>query len=143
MKPSGLDQNIIFLCAEFSHRFSQVLAAEFKTHNIDVTAEQFSILVVLWYKDGISQKEISEQLNRDKTTVTRVLMNMKKNKLIRQVTDAADNRSNLVYLTAKGKEVQKAGVRISGELYMKVLKGIPQSQLQTGIGVLQKMTHAL
>jgi DNA-binding MarR family transcriptional regulator len=143
MKPAGLDQNIIFLCAEFSHRFSQVLAAEFKQHNIDITAEQFSILVVLWYKEGISQKEISEKLNRDKTTVTRVLMNMKKNKLIRQVTDTADNRSNLIYLTTKGKEIQKAGVKVSGELYLKVLKAIPQAQLLTSINVLQKMTQSL
>lgn len=143
MKPEGLDQNIIYLCAEFSHKFSQVLAAEFKQNDIDITAEQFSILVVLWYRDGVSQKEISEQLNRDKTTVTRVLMNMKKNKLIRQVTDAEDNRSNLVYLTAKGKEIQKAGVKVSGELYLKVLKGIPQAQLITGISVLQKMIQSL
>lgn len=143
MKPEGLDQNIIFLSAEFSHKFSQVLATAFKQNNIDITAEQFSILVVLWYKDGISQKEISEQLNRDKTTITRVLMNMKKNKLIRQVTDAADNRSNLVYLTSKGKEIQKAGVKVSGELYLKVLKSIPQAQLLTGINVLQKMLQAL
>lgn len=143
MKPEGLDQNIIYLSAEFAHRFSQVLAAAFKQHNIDITAEQFSILVVLWYRDGISQKEISEQLNRDKTTITRVLMNMKKNKLIKQVTDAEDNRSNLIYLTAKGKEIQKAGVQVSGQLYMKVLKGISQDQLLTGINVLQKMLQAL
>jgi DNA-binding MarR family transcriptional regulator len=143
MKPAGLDQNIIFLSAEFSHRFGQALAAAFKQHNIDITTEQFSVLVVLWYQDGISQKEISEKLNRDKTTITRVLMNMKKNKLIKQVTDAEDNRSNLVYLTAKGKEVQKAGVAVSGQLYTQVLKDIPQAQLSTGISVLQKMINAL
>ena len=143
MKPAGLDQNIIFLCAEFSHRFGQVLSAAFKDHGITVTTEQFSILVVLWYQDGISQKEIGEQLNRDKTTVTRVLMNMKKNKLIKQVTDAGDNRSNLVYLTAKGKEVQKKGVQVSGQLYQQVLKDVPAVQLTAGIGVLQKMLAAL
>ncbi len=143
MKPAGLDQNIIFLCAEFSHRFGQALSAAFKEHGITVTAEQFSILVVLWYQDGISQKEISEKLNRDKTTVTRVLMNMKKNKLIKQVTDAGDNRSNLVYLTGKGKEVQKKGVQVSGQLYQQVLKDVPAMQLTAGIGVLQKMLGAL
>ena len=143
MKPEGLDQNIIYQCAQFSHKFSQTLAAALKEHNIDITAEQFSILVVLWDKDGISQKEISEQLNRDKTTITRVLGNMKKSKLIRQVTDAEDNRSNLIYLTTKGREIQKAGVKVSGELYMKVLKGIPPAQLQVGLTVLHKMLHNL
>jgi DNA-binding MarR family transcriptional regulator len=143
MKPAGLDQNIIFLCAEFSHRFSQALAAAFKEHKIEVTAEQFSILVVLWYQDGISQKEISEKLNRDKTTITRVLINMKRNKLIRQVTDAEDNRSNLVYLTAKGKAMQKEGVQVSGQLYQQVLAAVPPAQLLTGIAVLQKMLQGV
>jgi DNA-binding MarR family transcriptional regulator len=143
MKPAGLDQNIIFLCAEFSHRFSQSLAVAFKEHGIAVTAEQFSILVVLWYQDGISQKEIGEKLNRDKTTVTRVLMNMKKNKLIKQVTDKEDNRSNLVYLTAKGKEIQKKGVQVSGQLYQQVLKDVPATQLMAGIHVVQTMLNAL
>jgi len=143
MKAPALDQNIIFLSAEFSHRFGQAMAAAFKQHKIDITAEQFAVLVVLWYQDGISQKEISEKLNRDKTTITRVLMNMKKSKLIKQVTDVEDNRSNLVYLTAKGKEVQKAGVAASGQLYMQVLKGIPAVQLATGINVLQKMLQSL
>ncbi|MDF2189365.1 MarR family winged helix-turn-helix transcriptional regulator [Paraflavitalea sp. CAU 1676] len=143
MKPAGLDQNIIYLCARFSHQFSQLMAATFKQHDIDITAEQFAILVALWYKDGVSQKEISEQLNRDKTTITRVLMNMKKNKLIRQVTDAADNRSNLIYLTEKGKAIQAAGVQVSGQLYKQVLKGITKSQLQEGVNVLQKMIHQL
>ena len=143
MKPAGLDQNIIFLCAEFSHRFSQALGAAFREAGITVTAEQFSILVVLWYQDGISQKEISEKLNRDKTTITRVLMNMKRSKLIKQVTDAEDNRSNLIYLTAKGKEVQKKGVEVSGRMYTKVLKDVPEAQLLTGIGLLQKMLQGL
>jgi DNA-binding MarR family transcriptional regulator len=143
MKAPALEQNIIFLSAEFSHRFGQAMAAAFKQHNIDITAEQFAVLVVLWYQDGISQKEISEKLNRDKTTITRVLMNMKKNRLIKQVTDAEDNRSNLVYLTAKGKEVQKAGVAASGQLYMQVLKGIPAAQLAIGVNVLQKMLQSL
>ncbi|WP_276481922.1 MarR family winged helix-turn-helix transcriptional regulator [Paraflavitalea pollutisoli] len=143
MKPASLDQNIIYLCADFSHKFSQAMAAAFRQHDIDITAEQFSILVALWYRDGMSQKEISEQLNRDKTTITRVLINMKKNKLIRQVTDANDNRSNLIYLTAKGKAIQQAGVSVAGRLYQQVLKDLSKTQLKAGIDILQKMIAAL
>lgn len=143
MKPASLDQNIIYLCADFSHKFSQAMAAAFREHDIDITAEQFSILVTLWYRDGISQKDISGQLNRDKTTITRVLMNMKKNKLIKQVTDANDNRSNLIYLTAKGRKLQQAGVGVAGAIYQKVLAGLAPAQLKTGIDMLQKMIRVL
>lgn len=143
MKPATLDQNIIYLCADFAHKFSQKMAIAFKEKGLDITAEQFSILVTLWYRDGISQKEISEQLNRDKTTITRVLINMKKGKLIKQVTDRNDNRSNLIYLTAKGKAVQKAGMQVAGQLYQQVLENISVAQLGAGIQVLQKMVRSL
>lgn len=143
MRPASLDQNIIYLCADFSHKFNQALTAAFKQQEIAITAEQFSILVTLWYRDGISQKEISEQLNRDKTTITRVLMNMKKAKLIRQVTDKNDNRANLVYLTPRGKALQQAGVKVAGGLYQQVLKGISRTRLQAGIDILQKMIRCI
>src|SRR5258708_6388140 len=129
MKAPSLQQNIVFLCAEFSHMFRLTLAEAFRRHQLQITTEQFSILVVLWYQDGIAQKEIGRQLNRDKTTLTRVIGNMEEKALVRQKTDAQDNRSKLVYLTRKGKALQQASVNISGDLYLGVLRQVPEAAL--------------
>jgi len=138
-KPASLQQNIIYLCAEFSHSFSQRLAKEFRQNGLTITAEQFAILIILWYREGINQKEVSLGLHRDKTTITRALKNMEKSKLITQATDVNDNRAKLIYLTQKGKKVQNAAVQISGALYTRILRNIGKDKLSNGIGLLTNM----
>ena len=103
MVPNSLENNVIFLADKFSHLFHHALTVAFKKHRIPVTVEQFSILALLFYKNGINQQEISVLLNRDKTTVARVIVNMEKNKLILRMTDRNDNRGKLIYLTDQGK----------------------------------------
>jgi DNA-binding MarR family transcriptional regulator len=111
-----------------------------------VTIEQFSILAILFYQNGINQKEIGSLLGRDKTTITRIISNMVRTKLIYRTSDARDNRGKLIYLTAKGKAIQKKAVGVSGELYQKVVGDLPQKDLTRGIALMEQMiknVHAL
>ena len=139
MKPSSLNDNIIAVCTEFSHRFTLALGRKFEEGGINITPEQFGILVVLLYKDGLTQKEISENLNRDKTTIARVVHNMKTKGIVKQVTDGRDNRARLIYLTQKGRTLQQAALNISGVLYMQAIGGIDEKYITAGIKLLQQM----
>lgn len=141
MTPTSLDTNIIYLCGEFSHGFHQALTREFRNRRILVTVEQFSILAVLFYKNGINQKEVGTLLSRDKTTIARVISIMEKNKMISRVTDKNDSRGKLIYLTNKGKSIQKKSVELSGGLYEKAIKNIKVSQLKTGLQVMRAMIN--
>ncbi len=140
MTPKSLQANIIFLCGDFTHLFHQALTAAFKRNDITVTIEQFSILAVLFYQNGINQKELGTILGRDKTTVTRIISNMMRSKLVRRTADKADGRGKLIYLTAKGKTIQKKAVTVSGELYQKTLENIPQRKLGEAISLIREMT---
>ena len=72
MTPQSLQTNIVFLCGDFVHMFHHSLTRAFKANRIPVTIEQFSILAILFYQNGINQKEIGRLLGRDKTTITRI-----------------------------------------------------------------------
>jgi DNA-binding MarR family transcriptional regulator len=137
--PNSLETNIIYLTGQFSHAFHQALTLGFKRQKISVTVEQFSVLAVLFYKNGINQKELGALLLRDKTTVARIITNMLKNKLVKRVTDKNDNRANLLYLTKKGELIQKKAIKLSGTLYLQAIKDIPETQLKRGRAVLSKM----
>jgi len=139
MAPKSLETNIIYLCGEFSHVFHQALTWEFKNQGIPVTVEQFSILALLFYKNGINQKEVSTLLSRDKTTIARVISNMEKYKMISRVTDKNDSRGKLIYLTNKGESIQKKAVGLSGKLYLKTIKSIKETQLKGGLRLLSAM----
>lgn len=141
--PSSLDQNIIYLAGEFAHRFHKALTDAFRQHGFTLTVEQFSILAILWYRDGINQRDISEQLGRDKTTIARVINTMEKNKLVKRVTDPRDTRGKLVMLAPKGRSMQEKTVALAGALYMKCVKSLTAIERNAGISILLKMTASL
>ena len=139
MTPRSLQTNIIFLCGDFVHVFHQALTRAFKASKIPVTIEQFSILVVLFYQNGINQKELGMLLGRDKTTITRIISNMVKSKVIYRISDKLDGRGKLIYLTPKGEAIQKKAVGVSGKLYRKAVRNIQERDLTQGMALVIKM----
>jgi DNA-binding MarR family transcriptional regulator len=137
--PASLNSNIIYLAGELSHDIHELLARRFKEAGVRLTVEQFGVLAALFYRDGISQKEIGAMLNRDRTTMARVISNMEKNKLIRRVADDEDSRVKRVYLTARGRSAQEKAVGISGNVYIEALTGINVRHLKTCCHVLTIM----
>lgn len=138
-----LNNNIIYLVSSFAHHFTRLLTLSFQKQGIAVTAEQFAILVLLSQQDGLPQQEISKRLERDKTTITRVLINLKKQGLIRQQGDTADSRAKRVFLTAQGKRLQARAVEVAGDLYTYVLAGINEKEIRQGVRLLQEMNDTI
>jgi DNA-binding MarR family transcriptional regulator len=138
--PDSLSSNIVYVCGEFAHVFHQMLTREFKDNDIVVTVEQFSVLVMLFYQDGLSQQEISDSLGRDKTTIARVMSIMERDNLIARVTNKKDNRGKLIYLTRKGRSIQQKAVGVSGKLYLRAIGNIKESEMKAAIKVMASMT---
>ncbi|MGB9681577.1 MAG: MarR family winged helix-turn-helix transcriptional regulator [bacterium] len=65
------------------------------------------ILFMLWERDGLTQKEIAEELKLKPSTVTVMLRRMEKAGFLRRETDLQDMRVSRVYLTEKGKSIKK------------------------------------
>jgi DNA-binding MarR family transcriptional regulator len=141
--PRSLNTNVIFLCGELSHLVHRELTASFTAKKIKVTVEQFAVLALLFYHDGINQQEISEGLNRNKTTVARVISNMERNKLIVRTTDKTDARGKLIHLTAKGKAIQRQGIELSGAIYLKAIAGVKNNTLKDGVFMLKSIIQNL
>jgi len=139
MTPVSLQTNIIFRCGNFVHVFHQALTRAFKANRIPVTIEQFSILAILFYQNGINQKEIGTLLGRDKTTITRIISNMVKNKVINRINDQRDSRGNLIYLTEKGEAIQKTAALVTGTLYQKAVSNLHEKDLTKSMALLAKM----
>lgn len=73
----------------------------------DVTCEQWCVLVNLWEKDGQSQQDLAGTTCKGKTSMTRLLDNMEKRDLVVRVPGTKDKRQKLIYLTKKGKQIQR------------------------------------
>lgn len=138
-EPQSLDDNILYQMGELIRIVHRHLTAIFHQKRFGVTVEQFGILALLWYQEGINQKDIALLLNRDKTTITRIIGNMIKNNLVVKVPDQLDGRGKLIFLTQKGKALQKDMIESSGTVYYRAMGDISDEEVSSFLKVLWKM----
>jgi DNA-binding MarR family transcriptional regulator len=67
---------------------------------------QPQVLRTLWEREGLTQSEIAERLQKAAATVTKMLQRMEKAGFIRREPDVEDQRISRVYLTDVGHAVQ-------------------------------------
>ena len=75
------------------------LQKKFNQCRLESTIEQWSVLYHLWKQDGMSQQELCNATFRDKPSITRLVDNLEKLKLVKRVASKNDRRINLIYLT--------------------------------------------
>ncbi len=141
--PGSLDENIIFQIGETSRLFHKRVTAIFAERGFNVTVEQFGVLALLWYKEGVKQQDIADGLKRNKTTITRIVEKMINSNLIVKVPDQLDKRNKLIFLTQKGKSLQREMVEASGLIYYQTLNNISSKDIEKCLVILKQMMKNL
>src|SRR5690606_27751492 len=101
----------------------------FKNVNIEISAEQWSILYQLWNKEGLSQQEIASNTFKDKPSITRLLNNLEKLNLVVRVPHQTDKRTNLIYLTKKGKDLKENSMKQADQTLREALEGVSEEEV--------------
>lgn len=78
----------------------------FKQKGLDITPEQWSVLSFLWKRDGVSQQVLCDATFKDKPSMTRLVDNLAKLGLVERRIAPNDRRSNLIFLSDKGKDIK-------------------------------------
>ncbi len=73
-----------------------------------VTNEQWIVLKVIDANPAVSQTEIAEKSQKDKTNITRILDLLEKNACIERRKDDNDRRIYRIHITEHGKDVLKS-----------------------------------
>ncbi len=97
----------------------------------DITPPQYTVLHVLWEKDGVSASDLSSRLHIDAATLTGMLDRLEQKTLIRRMPDPADRRVNCIFLTEPGKALQES---LSGTVEFvneRTLQGLSLDEIQT------------
>lgn len=82
--------------------FKKRMGKNFLEAGCDLTAEQGIVLIHLHHSEGMTQQDITELLECDKTNTTRIIDALEKKKLVRRVADRADRRRKRVFVTDTG-----------------------------------------
>lgn len=67
---------------------------------IGIVLGQFPILLELWEKDGVTQKELVAKLDIEQATIANTLNRMERDKLIRRTAHPSDARAQQIWLTS-------------------------------------------
>jgi len=115
------------------------LQKNFRAAGLDITIEQWSILYHLWKEDCLSQQELCNRTFRDKPSITRLIDNLERQRLVKRMSSAEDKRINLVCLTDAAKELQNTTLRIANETMDEALVGVSREEIEKVKDVLQKV----
>jgi DNA-binding MarR family transcriptional regulator len=115
------------------------LQKNFRNAGLDITIEQWSILYHLWKEDALSQQQLCDRTYRDKPSITRLIDNLEKLKLVKRMAHKNDRRKNLVCLTDSSKDLQQITIDIANQTMDEALLGVTKNEIETVKNVLQKV----
>ena len=112
---------------------------EIKTYGF--TTSQCYTILELYKSGGLTMNELSEKMNLNSSTMTRILDNLVRDKYISRNKDKFDRRIVIVSLTDTGREVAKELNLTVKAYYRKVIANIPTGQVEDvlkSVNILQK-----
>ena len=115
------------------------LQKKFRNAGLDITIEQWTVLYHLWKEDCLSQQELCNRTYRDKPSITRLIDNLEKQKLLKRSSHKNDKRINLVCLTEAGKALQGTTLELANQTMDEALVDVRKDDIEIVKKVLQQV----
>ncbi len=115
------------------------LQKNFRLAGLEITIEQWSVLYHLWKQDALSQQELCNRTFRDKPSITRLIDNLEKQKLVKRMPSKDDRRINLVCLTESAKLLQDKTIELANQTMDEALVGVHKNEIEIVKLVFQKV----
>lgn len=115
------------------------LQKNFRLAGLEITIEQWSVLYHLWKQDGLSQQELCNRTFRDKPSITRLIDNLEKQKLVKRMPSKEDRRINIVCLTDSAKLLQDKTIELANQTMDEALVGVNKNEIEIVKLVFQKV----
>jgi DNA-binding MarR family transcriptional regulator len=126
-----------FITGKASTAIARRLQKNFKDASIEITIEQWSVLYHLWKEEGQSQQQLCAATFRDKPSITRLVDNLEKSKLVKRVASKNYRRSNQIFLTKEGKTLELKTMEVANRTLNEALQGVTNGQIEIAKEVLQ------
>lgn len=104
-----------------------------------ITPEQLNIISVLNSQRGTTQKELAETIDKNQTTVVRMIQSMERKGIVKKVFNDQDRRSHELYLTEKGEELKKTILPVVIDAHNFVTSHLSKEEIQQLKWLLNKL----
>jgi MarR family transcriptional regulator, organic hydroperoxide resistance regulator len=117
-----------FLLGKALQRVNQVSKSKLSSYG--VTPVQYALLRLLWRKDGQFGYVLGERLLLDSATITGIIDRLEQGGFIERRVDPNDRRNRLVFLTEKGRSMEKPLCQKMDEMNEEVLSDLDDAGIQ-------------
>jgi DNA-binding MarR family transcriptional regulator len=102
---------------------SRLITKAYKPYldKMGLTYPQYLVLMVLWENDGLTVNQISEKLLLNTNTLSPLLKRMEKMEILKRNRSSEDERSVIVQITEKGKQLKTLAMPIPENLIKTLL----------------------
>ena len=125
-----LDRAIAFRIYRVNQLLRTALYRTFAALHLDVTPEQWIVLVRLWQQDALTQTEIADATLKDKATISRILAVMERQGLVARRANPDDARGRRVHATREAMALREKLTPLARDLATQLEAGIPDGDLE-------------
>ena len=118
-----------FITGKASTAIARRLQKKFNQAGLNLTIEQWSVLYHLWKEDGISQQELCNATFRDKPSITRLVDNLERLKLVKRTPSKNDRRINIILLTTEARKLQEQTMELANQTLNEALDSVPADRI--------------
>ena len=105
----------------------------------DFASSHGNILFQLSVNEKMTMGELSEKINRDKSTTTVLVRKLEKDGFITGDAAPNDKRSRIIYLTEKGRQFNATAQELSSDLLGTFFKGFTENEKEEFFNTLLKI----
>jgi len=117
------------------------LNSELTLEGIPVLAEQLPVLMVVYFKEQeITQQDIANILQKDKSGILRSVQTLKKDGFLIIESDIEDKRKNLISLTPSGKFVCEKIQALAIAFNNQIMEHFPEEEREMFLSMLDRIT---
>ena len=135
------DNSLTTLLSKSARLMSNRLNKNLLEH--EVTAEQWAVLSSLWKENGQTQQALADHANKNKASITHLIDNLEKRKLVERLIDETDRRNKLVHLTPEGSELQESLTKVVSKTMKEITADVDKKELKQCKRALKKMVSTL
>ncbi|SNB45851.1 MarR family winged helix-turn-helix transcriptional regulator [Geobacter sp. DSM 9736] len=134
-----IERSVGFLLAKAYQRACALFKEEFDGY--DITPQQFGLLGFLWQQDGLSQAELSQRSQIDRTTMGGLIDRLEKEGLVKRIPHPEDRRAYRIVLTEKGRNLNDELSELAKKVIERFISRITPEEHITLLSILEKLRH--
>lgn len=114
-------ESATYLASLLARSFSRALQE--RGQKLGFAPGQFPILLELWSEDGLTQKQLLDRLDVEQATLANTLARMERDGLILRRKHPTDKRSQQIFLSERGREIEGAAKEAATAAEQSLLSG--------------------